>query len=451
MTASRGASRTRIDRDWEVLSHEIGIRYAGTAGEQHAADHIELQLRRAGLTGVHQWQFEFPNWDFKRCALHVGHGKPTRRIVTARPMAYSVATPKRGVSGRLAYIQGGHPYDFDQPLRGRIALLMGSLMLGDQKVQDRILASGVKALIAADARMPSDWTTSNGASPAWMNGYDVPTVGISYMDAVRLAELAATGPVQANLTIAAQSFPARSQHVIGEIVGRDRPDQVIIISGHHDSVWGNVGADDNASGVIFTMELARLFGMRGRPHPRRTIRFISFGVEERLSVGSYLYMRSLDTQQRKRIALMINLDVGSAAAGTDVAMVTGTPSLEKLVRSVWAKRRHPIDVQTAVNPYSDHFPFNIVGAPSLWLSRPTLTGGGYWTLHSTHDTTEHLSSAVLARTIDSTAGLLDRIANAPRLPFDRGIEAGVASEVRQVARREYRHPWSLESFDYTRQ
>ena len=447
MPTSNRASPARIDRHWRVLCDDIGCRYAGSPAEQQAADYIESQMRRFRLNNIHQHRFAFPNWDFSRCTLRVGRKRPTRRITTARPFVYSTSTPPGGVQGRLVYLQSGMPLDFDQPLSGRIGLTMGGLALGDESVAKRIVRSGLKALLAVDSRTASDWPTSNGAAPQWMKGYHVPMCGLSYMDAVKLVESLEIGPLQVHLAIQSRSFPARSQNVIGEIPGRDRPDQVIVVSGHHDSVWGIVGADDNGSGVIFVLELARLLARR---RPRRTIRFISYGVEERLSVGSYLYMRSLKARERKQIVLALNADGGGSAVGTDVVMVTGTTRLEKLAKEIWDKRRHPAEIRRDLSPYSDQFPLNIAGVPSVWVTRPNIGSHGHWTLHSVHDNRDHVSPAVLARTIDTAAALLDRVADAPRLPLQRRIDTPLMCEVKKVARREYRHPWSPESFDYER-
>ncbi|MAE67665.1 MAG: hypothetical protein CMJ18_25710 [Phycisphaeraceae bacterium] len=437
------ASRARINRHWHVLCSEIGERYAGTRGEQDAADYIEGQMRRLGLAGTHQQPFEFPNWSYSQCALRVGKRRPTRRI-EARPNAYSSATPDRGVSGPLINLQGGHKWDLAQPMKGKIGVLVGSLLLGDPDVRNQLVRSGIKALLAVDARIPFEWITSNGNCPAWMNGYHVPTVGIAYMDAIRLLKQM---PARAHLKVKARSFPAMSQNVIGEIPGSRHPDQVIVVSAHHDAVWGNVGADDNASGVVFLLEMARLFARR---RPKRTIRFISYGVEERLSVGAYLYAQSLTPAERRRIVFGINADSIATTIGSDMVGVTGTPQLARFVERIWNARRHAVHIERMVTPYSDHFPLNAIGVPTVWMTRPSIGTGSYWQLHSVHDNLENVSAAPLSRTIETNAILLDQVANATRLPFPRRLSPEVAREARRLHKSEYGHPWSPDSFDYDR-
>jgi Zn-dependent M28 family amino/carboxypeptidase len=48
------------------------------------------------------------------------------------------------------------------------------------------------------------------------------------------------------------------------------------------------GANDNASGTVAVMELARLFMARGQ-HPKRSLLFVVFGSEEELMLGSFYY------------------------------------------------------------------------------------------------------------------------------------------------------------------
>jgi Zn-dependent M28 family amino/carboxypeptidase len=78
-----------------------------------------------------------------------------------------------------------------------------------------------------------------------------------------------------------QSYKERGRlvhNVIAEFPGSERPDQIVIIGAHYDTVRGSPGADDNASGVAATIELARAF-RAGGAH-KRTVRFIAFVNEE---------------------------------------------------------------------------------------------------------------------------------------------------------------------------
>ena len=442
------ASKSIIARHWQVLCEQIGHRTAGSKGESKAADYIEESLLRLGLDQVERQEFEFPNSSSSHCSLKVAQRaskRAARRIHSVRPRTYGVSTPGKSVRGPLAYLQSGLPLDFEQSLQGKIGLLIGPFALADEKVKRRAMRSGLKALLCVDMRVPFGWPTSIGAAPQWMDSFTLPSAGISYLDAIELVEQM---PLRAELAIRSKCFPSVSQNIVAEIRGSQRPDEVIVVSGHHDCVEENVGADDNGSGVIFVLELARIFSQR---RPKRTLRLVSYGVEERLSIGSYLYMRSLSPRQQRQIKLVVNTDSISSTVGKDVVRVTGTRQMEEMVRRVWQSQNHPAEISARVHAYSDHFPLNIIGAPSISLGRPGIEGGGCWQLHSPHDTVEHVSAAVLARTIDTSVRLLTRVANAEKLPFARRIEPKLAREVATIARDVYYHPWLPEEFNYDRQ
>ena len=59
--------------------------------------------------------------------------------------------------------------------------------------------------------------------------------------------------------------------------GTDDPGAIIVVGAHYDSVTDCPGANDNATGVAATLELARRFARAPRP---KTIRFVAFVNEE---------------------------------------------------------------------------------------------------------------------------------------------------------------------------
>lgn len=69
----------------------------------------------------------------------------------------------------------------------------------------------------------------------------------------------------------------RVTNIITEIEGSDKPENIIIIGAHYDTVEGTPGADDNASGIAGLLELYRL--LSGNTY-RRTLRFAAFTLEE---------------------------------------------------------------------------------------------------------------------------------------------------------------------------
>jgi hypothetical protein len=100
----------------------------------------------------------------------------------------------------------------------------------------------------------------------------------------------------------AQAFEVHGlpvQNIEVEIEGNQKPDEIIIVGAHYDTVVGTPGADDNATGVAALIEMARL--LKNKPLAR-TVRFVAFVNEEppffrTEKMGSYQYAqrcRNLD-------------------------------------------------------------------------------------------------------------------------------------------------------------
>lgn len=71
----------------------------------------------------------------------------------------------------------------------------------------------------------------------------------------------------------------RQPSPIGRILGSEKPDEVIIVSAHSDSVRNSPGADDDGSGVANFFEVFKTIVQSGYK-PRRTIEFIGWAAEE---------------------------------------------------------------------------------------------------------------------------------------------------------------------------
>lgn len=93
--------------------------------------------------------------------------------------------------------------------------------------------------------------------------------------------------------------------------GATRPEEIVVIGAHYDSVMMTPGADDNASGVAALLALARMFA-KPEHSPARTLRFVAFVNEEpyyfqtRL-MGSRVYARACK-ERGDNIVAMLSLE-----------------------------------------------------------------------------------------------------------------------------------------------
>ncbi len=82
--------------------------------------------------------------------------------------------------------------------------------------------------------------------------------------------------------------PDSGYNVIGEILGTDLKDEVVMIGAHLDSWHGGTGATDDGTGVVACLEAVRIIKALGL-QPRRTIRVALWDGEEEGLMGSRAY------------------------------------------------------------------------------------------------------------------------------------------------------------------
>jgi hypothetical protein len=424
-----------IAKHLEVLCQRIGNRYSGTQGEKLASEYVAGKMSEFGLeTEIHP--FKFLNWIPKKIKATLIRGKVEARIPRVGPFLYSPSTKEGGVEGEIVFVESNLPAFFRKTeMQAKIGLTIGAFEIADAEIARRIMDSGLKGMMTVDDRIPFPWRVPIGQAPQWRDNYSLPTVSVPYLKAIDVVELL---PARARLEIDAWSGVAQSWNVIGEIRGHKYPDEIIVVCAHTDSVLYNAGADDNASGCVFVLELARHLA---RLNPARTVRFISYGVEEKLSVGAYTYMRSIEKTDAKEILFCLNVDSIGGRIGQNTALCTGTPELREYIRRQFDKLDYSGEVRDEVNPYSDHFPLNICGVPSVWMTRLSLFKTSYWTLHSVHDNLQNISLDVCKDTISAWRDILLDLTSRPKLPFPRKISQKMMGKVRRIAKISYRHPW----------
>jgi carboxypeptidase Q len=107
---------------------------------------------------------------------------------------------------------------------------------------------------------------------------------------------------------AAMHDDADSANVIGEIVGRERPNEIVVVSGHFDSWDVGTGAIDDGGGCIVTWEALRLMKTLNL-RPRRTVRVVLFTNEENGLRGGFAY-RDAHRAELADHVLMLESDGG---------------------------------------------------------------------------------------------------------------------------------------------
>ncbi len=99
--------------------------------------------------------------------------------------------------------------------------------------------------------------------------------------------------------------PVPQYNVVADLVGKEKPDEFVIVSGHLDSWDGAQGALDNGTGCATTIEAARLLTAAGI-EPKRTIRFVLWTGEEQGLFGSDGYVKQHAAELPKTSAVFVH-------------------------------------------------------------------------------------------------------------------------------------------------
>lgn len=348
-------------------------------------------------------------------------------MISAQHVTHSPATPPEGIEGELVFFE---PVDWENglhrnDLKGKIGLFLGAYGESAQVFQ-QLHESEMKALIFVDTRLQTDWPIANGVGEKFIGLIRKPMVYISLMDAWSLAQHLVT---RVRLTCTGTTKEGTSWNVVGELPGDDMEAQIIVVSGHIDSVSIGVGADDNASGMAAVLECARRLRKSNRRH---SIRFIGFGAEEQLSIGSSRYVNQ-QVKDLDKIGFTCNFDSIGAHLGLSTVMCTGTPDLYTFVKNIVEENllfgRAVIDV----SPYQDQFWFTAKGIPGIWITRKTHLDT-YWYHHSEHNNLDAISFEQITWAAETGCEMLGDLASKESWPFERKVPPDLEEKISRYLR-----------------
>lgn len=147
----------------------------------------------------------------------------------------------------------------------------------------------------------------------------------------------------------------------------------LVVGAHYDTKMGtgSPGANDNGSGTVVVLELARCFAER---LAGVEICFVLFGGEERLVEGSDLhhfgsryYVNNLSQEERRFLMGAVIVDM--VGVGSQLyARTMGVGPIDLCNRLMAYARGAGVYLPYMVSgSYSDHEPFEVAGIPAVWL------------------------------------------------------------------------------------
>ena len=299
------------------LCDRIGNRLSGSESLVRAIHWSEEQMKKDGLSNVHVIPVKVPHWirGVESARLVAPENQPLHIL----GLGMSVGTPNGGITGDVVVVS-----DFDElaklgrgGIQGKIVLFneiyrgYGQTSIYRTAGPSRAAALGATAVLVRSVTplaMQIPHTGTLVYDPAQPK---VPAAAVSVEDALRIARFAADHiAVKVHLEMAARmEADADAGDIMGEIPGREHPEEVVVLGGHVDSWDVGRGAQDDGSGIMASLEAVALIKKLGL-QPRRTIRVVFWVNEENGGRGGEAYRAWLGDKIKNHVAA-IEMDGGA--------------------------------------------------------------------------------------------------------------------------------------------
>lgn len=320
-TASRLIAAARADDGgWKKMMYlcdRIGNRLAGSPSLTRAIEWGAAEMKREGLENVQTPLVKVPHW--VRGEESAQMLEPLDSKIFMLGLGGSVATPPEGITAEVVVVN-----TFDElerlgaeKVRGKIVLYNEAWQGYGRSVAYRTAGASRAAKLGAVAALVRSVTPVSQRTPhtgmmVYANGIpQIPTAAVSVEDSLRMYRLYQQGvKIRVRLKMQAQTLPdADSANVIGEIPGREKPEEIVVMGGHLDSWDVGQGAQDDGSGCVACWQaimLARQLGLK----PRRTLRVCLWTNEENGTRGGRAYREWAGATVKNHVAA-VEMDGGA--------------------------------------------------------------------------------------------------------------------------------------------
>lgn len=300
---------------------QIGPRVAGSEGANKAALWAEATMKRLAFDRVVLQPVTVPRWE--RGSVEIAEIVLPEKLQGVKlnvcALGFSIGTSGEGITAGVLEVKSfeelrakqaqakGKIVFFNRPLDQRFTNTFSAY---GRAVDQRTRGVVEAALVEAMAVLVRSMTTKND---------DVPHTGIlSYQDGVQQIPGAALGvnsaealsqalqeepELKLRLQLSCRHLPAeKAYNVVGDIVGSDKPEEVVLVGGHLDCWDKGEGAHDDGAGCIQSLEVLAMFKRLGIK-PKRTLRCVLFMNEEFGTLdGAHEYARLAETSGDKHVA-----------------------------------------------------------------------------------------------------------------------------------------------------
>ncbi len=381
----------------ESITTEVGPRMAGTPADYRAQDWAVAKFKELGFDKVWKEPVKIPYWQRLHESGSVIAPFPQPMHVTA--LGGSVSTPEGGIEAEVVEFSDMDALKAvpDGSLVGKIAYVSdimerhktgkGYGPAGMKRRSGPVVAAekGAIALIIRSVGTDSHRNPHTGATRYSDSVPKIPAAALSNPDADQLSRIFKRGkPVTFKLNLKTRDMgEVTTYSVIGEITGREAPDEIVAIGGHLDSWDLGTGAIDDGAGVAITMATAAFIKNTLKERPRRTIRVVLFAAEEIGLYGGKQYAVAHKNNMKNHI-IGSESDFGAGKIWA-LSSKVGRQSLH-VVDSMLGLMA-PLGVVRSLRPAGGGPDFGAMvrqGMPSIGLMQD---GTDYFDLHHTPDDT----------------------------------------------------------------
>jgi carboxypeptidase Q len=415
-----GAALTN-DKSYKRLAYltdHIGNRLSGSQNLERAIEWAVSEMKSDGLDNVRKEKVMVPHWVRGEESLEIT--SPIQRKLTMLGLGDSLGTPAEGISAEAVVVRSFDELErLGERVRGKIVVYNAPFTNYGETVRyrrsgaSRAARYGAVAAIVRSITPVSLQTPHTGAMAYDENQPRIPAASVTIEGAELLQRMHDRGEhPRLRLKMEAKFLPdAESANVIGELKGSEKPDEIVLVSGHFDSWDVGQGAHDDGAGSIIAWEAVRLL-KELRLRPRRTIRVVLYTNEENGGRGGNAYRDTHHAELAKHI-LVIESDSGAyqpvgfglAAA----APLQARANLNEIARLLSGIRSDRI---AADGGGSDIGPLMRSGVPGASLN---VDGTHYFDIHHTPaDTLDKVNPQELALCVAAMAVMAYTVADLPQ-------------------------------------
>lgn len=417
-----GLATPRAYATLRTLTDRVGARLSGSAGDRAAVAWALATLEAQGFSNVHAEPVKVPHWERVEESGAVVAPFPQKLALTA--LGGSVPTPPGGLEAEVVEARSLEEVDaLKEKAQGKIVLLsrvtdrtkdgmgygrnVGLRFAGPSRAA-RVGAVGLllRSIGTGRTRLPH-----TGVLGYAEDAPKIPAAALANPDAELLHRILESGqPVRVRFSLTTKTFPdADSANVVGEIPGREKPEEIVLLGAHLDSWDLGTGAVDDGAGCAHVIEAARLVGELPK-RPRRTLRVVLFANEENGARGANAYAEAHKAELVRHVAAMES----DSGAGRSLAFTwSAGAGAEGVLRAIAARLTPATSepIRKGGDGGVDIAPLKRAGVPLLGIRQDST---GYFDIHHTaDDTLDKVDEKDLVTSVAVTASLAYALAEMP--------------------------------------